>query len=116
MTARLTQIWLAMLLALTTVGAVPATSLAAAPAAQSRPTVTGSLPWVAVAFAGIHRDPHGHVDAAFAGLIAVVAQAENRVKGQMDPLALATLNLPKVEVESSNLVSRVPPPRAGFGR
>ena len=70
---------------------MPATSLAAAPAVPSRPAATASLPWAAVAFAGVHRDTQGHVDAVVVGVLAVVRLPENRVKGQTDPRVLATL-------------------------
>ena len=91
MTARRSRIWLALLLALAALAAVPATGLDAAPAAPSRPVVSASLPWVAVAFAGVHRDPQGHVDDAVVGVLAVVRLHENRIKGQIDPRVLATL-------------------------
>ena len=91
MTARLSRPLLALLLALATLAVLPATSLAAAPAVPSRPAATASLPWAAVAFAAVHRDQAGHVDAALVGVVAVVVLPENRVKGQTDPRVLATL-------------------------
>ncbi|MFN2466332.1 MAG: polymorphic toxin type 24 domain-containing protein [Candidatus Dormibacteria bacterium] len=87
MTTRLARIPLALLLALATLAALPASQAsAAAPAPAS-----SALPWAAVAFAGVHTDSQGHVDAAVVGVLAVVFQPKNRVKGKTDPAVLATL-------------------------
>jgi hypothetical protein len=87
MTARLSRPLLALLLGLAALAALPATGLAAAPAV----TPAISLPAAAVAFAAVHHHAAGHVDAALVGVLAVVVQPENRVKGQTYPRVLATL-------------------------